>query len=66
MYKIGDYVCTLVNGFAMDGHIVGKHGTADYYAVRTLDGECVYRWGDEIKRSISDSDFVEIMNAKFA
>jgi hypothetical protein len=66
MYKIGDYVCTLVNGFAMDGQIVGKHGTADYYAVRTLDGECIYRWGNEIRRSISDSDFVEIMNAKFA
>ena len=38
MYKLGDYVCTLVQGCAMDGRIVGKHGTADYYAVKTLDG----------------------------
>lgn len=63
MYKIGDYVCTLAHGFAVDGQIVGKHGTADYYAIRTLDGECVYRWRDQIKPSISDNDFVSAVMA---
>lgn len=65
MYKIGDYVCTLVNGFAMDGHITGKHGSADYYAIKTLDGETVYRFGEQIKPSISGNDFVSAVMAMY-
>lgn len=57
-YKIGDYVCTLVRGFAIDGYITGKHGSADYYAIETLDKEIIYRYGEDIKPSIKDADFV--------
>ena len=49
----------------MDGRIVGKHGTADYYAVKTLDGQTVYRWGNEIKKSVPDAVFVAAVNARF-
>ena len=63
-YKTGDYVCTLVNGYAIDGHITGKHGSADYYAIRTLDGDLVYRYGEDIKQSIRDNDFVRALNKR--
>ena len=63
-YKIGDYVCTLVDGYALDGTIIGFHGNAEYYAIKTLDGQSIYRYANEIKPSIRDNDFVQALNMK--
>lgn len=65
-YRIGDYVTTLYNGFAADGVITGKHGSADYYAIRLNDNTLVYRWAEDIKPSVRDSEFVAVVNLRAA
>lgn len=50
MYNINDKIKTMFGGVLHDGVIVGKHGSADYYAVKLDDGTACYRYG---------ADFVE-------
>ena len=47
--KIGDKVATRFGGKIVLGEITGKHGDADYYAVRIETGEVIYRWAADME-----------------
>ena len=48
MKNIGMNVKTYHGGQVTSGKIIGKHGSADYYAVRLENGETVYKWGADL------------------
>ena len=50
MYKINERVRTYFGGKLISGVIVGKHGSADYFAVRLESGETIYRWAADLER----------------
>jgi len=47
--KINDRIITEHGGKKVLGTITGKHGSADYYAVRLANGELVYKYGDDME-----------------
>ena len=47
--KIGDKVTTNYAGIARTGTITGKHGSADYYAVKLDSGMVIYRWAADME-----------------
>lgn len=49
MFKINDKVKTYFGGKLLSGVIVGKHGSADYFAVRLETGEIIYRWAADFE-----------------
>lgn len=49
-FEIGSKVTARQGGKEMPGTITGRHGSADYYAVRMDNGELIYQWGDDLKQ----------------
>lgn len=46
--RIGSKVTAMFGGQKMNGTVVGRHGTVDYYAVRLETGEVIYRYGADL------------------
>lgn len=51
MFKINDTIKTMFGGKLLHGVIIGKHGSADYYAVRLETGENCYRYGADLEKA---------------
>lgn len=48
--RIGSRVATTFGGNVINGTVTGKHGSADYYAVRIETGEVIYRYGADLTK----------------
>ena len=49
-FNLNDSVKTFFGGKQLHGVIVGKHGSADYFAVRLENGETIYRWSSDLEK----------------
>jgi hypothetical protein len=53
-FEIGQKVTARQNGKEIHGTITGKHGTAEYYAVRLETGETIHQWGNDLTERVAN------------